>query len=73
MKRLWRRIVDSFNSEIYPPKRSRKQYLTEAERQAIMLTAEGNIYLSMGALCTEEEVADMKREVFEYVDKFSSR
>ena len=68
MKRLWRRIVDAYRTELYPPKKTRRQYLTDAERNAIMLTAEGNVYLAMGALCTSEEVADIKREVLNYVD-----
>ena len=34
-----------------------------------MLTAEGNVCLAMGALCTAEKVSDMKKEILAYVDK----
>ena len=67
MKRLWQKIRYAFSSEVYPRELPEKQYLTDAERKVIMMTAEGNVYLSMGALCTVEEVLDTKRKVIEYV------
>ncbi len=66
LKRTWRNLCDSFRADVFPPRPKRKRYLTDAERQAIMLTAEGNVYLAMGAVCTAEEVRDMKREVLDY-------
>ena len=66
LKKMWRSVCDSFRTDVYPPRPVRKQYLTDSERQAIMLTAEGNVYLAMGAVCTDEEVRDMKREVLDY-------
>lgn len=69
MTTLWRRLKYAYSSDLYPPKPPEKQYLTDAERRAIMLTAEGNVCLAMGALCTAEKVSDMKREILAYVDK----
>lgn len=67
MKQLWRNIVESFKSEVYPAETPARQYLSDAERRALMLTAEGNVYLAMGMVCTREEVLDMKRKVLAYV------
>lgn len=67
MKRIWRKIVDSFQSEVYPPRPAPREYLTAAERKAIRLTAEGNVYLAMGLVCTPRKVADMKRDILDYI------
>ena len=51
--------TDDFRSDIG----STKVYLTDDERAAIMLTAEGNVYMSLGLIRTAEEMADIKEEV----------
>lgn len=67
MKRFLKKIVESFKTEVYPVSAPARQYIPEAERKALMLTAEGNVYLAMGMVCTREEVLDMKRKVLTYV------
>ena len=69
MKQTVLRMLETFKPDVYPVLKLAKQYLSDAERQAIMLTAEGNVYLAMGQLCTQEEVNDMKRKVIAYVHK----
>ena len=51
--------TDDFHSDIS----SAKVYLTDDERAAIMLTAEGNVYMSLGLIRTAEEMLDLKEEV----------
>ena len=67
MKKLWQKIMYAFSSEVYPRELPKKQYLTDAERRAIMLTAQGNVYMAMGRVCTAEKVADMKKRILAYV------
>lgn len=69
MKQTVLRMLETFKPDVYPVLKIAKQYLSDAERQAIMLTAEGNVSLVMGQLCTQEEVNDMKRKVIAYVHK----
>ena len=44
-----------------------KEYLTDAEKLALKLTAAGNVYLSLGEVCTPEEVEDIREEVLRHV------
>lgn len=44
-----------------------RQYLNEDEKNVLMLTAEGNVFLSMGEVCTPEEVEDARQEVLRHV------
>lgn len=67
MKTLLKRIMDSFRSDVYPPSPPARQFISDAERRALMLTAEGNVYLAMGAVCTSDEVLAMKRKVLAHV------
>jgi hypothetical protein len=67
MKKFWVKILESFNADVYPPATPVRQYISDAERRALMLTAEGNVYLAMGAVCTKEEVVGMKKKVLAYV------
>ena len=69
MRRLISHLKMAFRPAVY--RRSThetRDYLTAAERQAIMLTAEGNVCLAMGRVCTAQKVADMKKEILDYVN-----
>ena len=44
-----------------------KEYLTAAEKAAIILTAEGNVCFSMGDVCTPGEVDNLRKEVLRHV------
>ena len=64
MAKLLERFRSAFRTDVFTAEEcSPVKYLTDDERAAIMLTAEGNVYMSLGLIRTAEEMADIKKEV----------
>ena len=64
MKKFAEKIISAFRTDVFPTAEcSPVKYLADDERAAIMLTAEGNVYMSLGLIRTAEEMADIKKEV----------